>query len=121
MLSAAGESDQGSLYIAPSIQPLLETFKLHYSATAEQSLERAEAALAQPSAGESIDIRPQGPLYTGWKIQRLMDLYRTVQDAQRDEADALMEAAGFLDICRHEADWRIELVSGVLRVKQVTA
>jgi glutathione S-transferase len=120
MLSAAGESDQGSLYIAPSIKPLLASFKLPYGAAAEQSLELAEAALAQPSVGQAIDIRPRGPLYTGWKIQRLMDLYRTIEDAQRDEADALLEAAGFLDVCRHEADWRIELASGVLRVKQVT-
>jgi len=114
MLSAAGESDRGELYLAPSLEPLLAGFREPYGAGAAMALERAGAAL-QAVDGDPIDIRPMGPRYVAWKLQRLMDLYRVVPEPERSEADRLMEMAGFLDVCRAEPSWRIDVEGGGLR------
>jgi glutathione S-transferase len=116
MLAAAGESDRGELFIASSLEPLLASFKQPYGARATSVLERVGAGLAQLDPSQPIDIRPMGPSYLAWKFQRLINLYRAVPEAERDEADRLLEIAGFLEVCRWQPDWLIDRVDGELRI-----
>lgn len=121
MLAAAGESDRGELFIADSLGPVLEWCGSAYADVAGAILRVADEVLpGQPQGreppailgridAEMLDTEVVGAAsaYTAWKLQRLIDRYRAVPEARRAEADAWMERAGFLGVCRHEPEWRL--------------
>ena len=121
MLAAAGESDRGELFIADTLGPVLEWCGAAYANVASAILRAADESLTSLSVGQEpparlgrietslldtpIAISPSA--YTAWKLQRLIERYRAVPEPKRAEADAWMERAGFLDVCRHEPKWQL--------------
>ena len=122
MLAAAGESDRGELFIADTLDPVLEWCGAAYANLACAILAAANEVLPGRSAGAEppavlgrvearlldTPIAIPASAYTAWKLQRLIDRYRAVPEPARAEADARMERAGFLEVCRHEPKWRLQ-------------
>jgi glutathione S-transferase len=120
MLAAAGESDRGGLFLTDGLESVLEGFRV-YSDLAGAALASADAILPGRASGEevggaleAVEAHMAGtpaPLlttgYVAWKLQRLAKRYAEVPEAQRAEADRLMERAGFLEVCRHRPSWRL--------------
>jgi len=122
MLAAAGESDQGALYLSETLLDLLETLGSAYADMARLTLDAADLALPSLAVGEApppflgpIEAQVMGePMptqasaYAAWKLQRLIDTYRAVPYERRAMANALLQRAGFREICEREPGWRLE-------------
>ena len=120
--AAAGESADGEAYVAKTVEPVLAEIGATFGHMAGAILDAADRRLPTQAVGEIakpglgridtfvVDVPMNRPAttYTAWKLQRLIDAYRAVPDAQRAEADRLLGVAGMLDVCRREPSWRLE-------------
>jgi len=122
MHAAAGERGDGELRVAPSLLPVLAEIGAGTARMALGILEQADRVLPGLEPGSRaksglgridtflLDVpmnRPVGA-YTAWKLQRLVEAYREVPSERSAEMDRLLDAAGYLEVCRHRPRWRME-------------
>lgn len=108
MLAAAGESDRGELTIAPTLEAVLAAFGKAYGERATELALNANRELSGMETGTEIRTGANNPHYSAWRIQRLRDHLASVPADRRDEAEGLLEVAGFRAACEVPADWRME-------------
>ena len=122
MHSAAGIAEEGELYLADTMKEALAFLGEAYGHSATALLTAADARISEMAMNEPVkpglgrvdtfllgqDInRPVGT-YGAWRLQRVIDRYQAIPESQKPEADALLEAVGFLTLCNHNAAWRLD-------------
>ncbi|BFM17574.1 hypothetical protein R50073_37570 [Maricurvus nonylphenolicus] len=119
MHSGAGISDQGNLYISDTLIPLLRYFADAFADMMSDILEAADTALPNAEAGAEaptglgkINTNLQGETltrpattYTAWRLQRVIEAYQAVPEAQQSETDTLLNDIGFQTVCQHQINW----------------
>tara|TARA_B100000446_G_scaffold83608_1_gene78921 strand:+ start:7168 stop:8286 length:1119 start_codon:yes stop_codon:yes gene_type:complete len=122
MHCGAGISDQGELYIADSLIPLLQYMSEAFAAmmndilaAADQTLPEAEAGTEAPAGLGQIDTVLQSAVlsrpaatYTAWRLQRVIEAYQAIPEQQKTATDDLLTDIGFLSICQRSLPWRLQ-------------
>ncbi len=122
MHSGSGISDQGELYVADSLIPLLRymsdafaTMMNDMLAAADQKLPEAETGTEAPAGLGRIDTTLQGAelsrpvtTYTAWRLQRVIEAYQAIPEKQQAATDDLLTDIGFLSLCQRTLSWRLQ-------------
>ncbi len=122
MHSGAGISDQGDLYIADSLIPLLryqsETFAEMMAdvlTAADEKLSTATSGIEAPVGLGQIktmlhdtELSRPATSYTAWRLQKVIELYQVIPDGQKPATDALLTDIGFLSMCQHQPSWKMQ-------------
>jgi len=122
MHCGAGISDQGDLYITDTLIPLLRYFSDAFAnmmtdilAAADKELPSAEAG-TEAAAGLGkiettlLDTELSRPAtsYTAWRLQRVINAYQEIPEQQKSATDDLLTEIGFLSVCQHQPEWRLQ-------------
>ncbi|WP_299768891.1 glutathione S-transferase family protein [uncultured Pseudoteredinibacter sp.] len=122
MHSGAGISDQGELYIADTLVPLLRylsdtlaNMMTDTLAAADKTLPAAEAGTEAPAGLGRIETtlldaelsRP-ATSYTAWRLQKVIEQYQAIPATQKPAMDDLLSDIGFLSVCQHQPKWRLQ-------------
>jgi len=113
MLTAAGESDRGELYLTDSLEHVLAACAEHYPGRAMDRVRSADQHLSDAPPGTPISIIT-GPYYTAWRCQRLRDHFLSLPKNSIPEAERLLDKAGLLEACNYQPGWRGEKRKGML-------
>lgn len=122
MHSGAGISDQGDLYIADSLLPLLryqsEAFAEMMAdilTAADEKLTTAESGIEAPAGLGRIETRLHdtelsrpATSYTAWRLQQVIEHYQAIPEAQKLATDNLLADIGFLCVCQHQLNWKMQ-------------
>jgi glutathione S-transferase len=122
MHSGAGISDQGELYVADTLIPLLRYLSDAFAnmmtdilAAADKSLSTAEAGAEAPAGLGKIETSLQGTelsrpatAYTAWRLQRVIESYQDIPAEQKTATDDLLSDIGFLSVCQQNPAWRLQ-------------
>lgn len=128
--AAAGESDQGELYLSKSLLTMLEAMAKPFSEMAAATLAGVDRGVAAFQHGDLLpaslgsihtrfaetDISVSAAPYVAWKLQRLREAYHRVPPQNKTEADNLLGAAGFLTLCQKTINWRLEKSGTAMRL-----
>lgn len=106
MLAAAGESDRGELYLAPSMEHVLTGFGQWYGEAALKTVQDVDERLRGRPDGEVIGIGSAVPNYTAWRCQRVRDFYLQMDEQYKNEAERLLDLSGLLEACHFQPGWR---------------
>jgi len=122
MHCGAGISDQGDLYITDTLIPLLRYFSDAFAnmmtdilAAADKELPSAEAG-TEAAAGLGkiettlLDTELSRPAtsYTAWRLQRVINAYQEIPEQQKSATDDLLTEIGFLSVCQHQPESRLQ-------------
>ena len=113
ILTAAGESDRGELYLTDSLEHVLAACAEHYPDRAMERVRSADEQLGEAPPGTPISIIT-GPHYTAWRCQRLREHYLALPESSVPAAERLLEKAGLLEVCHYQPGWRGEKRKGML-------
>lgn len=122
MHSGAGISDQGELYIADTLIPLLRYFSDAFAnmmtdilSAADKTLSTAEAGTEAPAGLGKIETSLQdaelsrpATSYTAWRLQKVIEQYQAIPTAQKPATDDLLTDIGFLSVCQHQPEWCLQ-------------
>lgn len=121
MHCAAGESDNGELYITESFEtvlaeigPAFGDMALGMLRAGNNTLPEAEKGQPAPNGvgkieAEVVDSTMQRPVtsYNVWKLQRLIEAYQALPGEAVAEADRLLSIAGMLEVCQYSLDFTL--------------
>lgn len=130
MHAAAGESDQGDLFLSDSLTTLLEVMASPFAQMATEALNAVDAGMLEYQNGallpaslgavsthlDATAISVSASPYVAWKLQRLRAAYQAVPGDEKAEADQLLNRTGFLPLCQRELGWRLEKAGTDMRL-----
>jgi len=124
MHSAAGISDQGELYLADTMKDVLRYLTSVFGHMALETLNAGNERLPKVEADTGEPVKPgiakietfldDVPLtrpattYVAWRLQRVIDIYQAIPEAQKSSTDELLEDIGLKSICQFQVNWRME-------------
>jgi len=122
MHSGAGISDQGELYIADTLIPLLRYLSDVFAnmmtdilAAADNELSTAETGTEAPAGLgriktllQDIELSRPATAYTAWRLQAVIEHYQAIPAVQKPATDDLLSDIGFLSLCQHQPNWKMQ-------------
>lgn len=132
MHAAAGESDRGELFATDSLNELLAALAGPFQPFAQAVLEGVDEGVRGLAAGTELpasfgqrqvrlnetSFTVGASPYVAWKLQRLRDRYAQLSDNERERADTLLDACGFLSVCSRPLTWRLEKAGSAMQLSE---